>query len=141
MRADRCVIDSNVLIGALLSPTGKPRYVLDQLARDGSTLLFSNATFAELTVRQAKPKFDPYRTIEQMESFLDWLVELGEWVEPALHVDACRDSDDNKFLALALSGEADYLITGDADLLALDPFDGLPILKPAVFLAGRAGGE
>lgn len=138
MRADRCVVDSNVLISALLSPAGAPRCVLDQLAGAGSTLLFSNESFTELAVRLAKPKFDPYRTIEQMESFLDWLVELGEWVEPALQVEACRDNDDNKFLAIALSGEADCLITGDADLLVLDPFEGLPILKPATFLAANA---
>lgn len=135
MRADRLVVDSNVLISALLSPTGTPRYVLDQLAAEASTLLFSQESFAELAVRLAKPKFDPYRSIEQMASFLDWLAELGEWVEPALRIEACRDNDDDKFLAIALSGEAGCLITGDFDLLVLDPFENLPILTPARFLA------
>ncbi|MEX0708139.1 MAG: putative toxin-antitoxin system toxin component, PIN family [Woeseia sp.] len=138
MKADRLVVDSNVLISALLTPDGTPRRTLNQLAADGSTLLFSNATFAELAVRLSKPKFDPYRTAEQMDSFLDWLAELAEWVEPAFQVEACRDKDDNKFLAVALAGEAELLITGDADLLVLDPFEGLPILTPAGFLARQS---
>lgn len=137
MKADRLVVDSNVLISALLTPDGTPGRILNHLAADGSTLLFSNETFAELAVRLSKPKFDPYRTAEQMDSFLDWLADLGEWVEPAFQIEACRDNDDNKFLAVALSGEADLLITGDADLLVLDPFEGIPILTPAGFLARR----
>jgi hypothetical protein len=139
MKADRLVVDSNVLISALLSPSDPPRRLPNQLAEDGSILLFSNETFAELAVRLAKPKFDAYRTAEQMDAFLDWPAELGEWVEPAFQVEACRDSDDNKFLAVALSGEADVLITGDSDLLLLDPFEGLPILTPAGFLAKQPG--
>lgn len=139
MKAERLVVDSNVLISALFSPGGTPRRVLDRLAAEAAILLFSDETFAELVVRLSKPKFDPYRTFEQMESFLDWLAELGEWVEPTLGIEACRDTDDNKFLAVALSGEADCLITGDADLLVLDPFEGLPILTPAAFLSAVAG--
>jgi predicted nucleic acid-binding protein len=69
-----------------------------------------------------------------LNAFLDWLSQLGEWVEPVHHVAACRDPDDDKFLAVALSGDAACLITGDTDLLELDPFEGLPILTPAAFL-------
>jgi len=47
----------------------------------------------------------------------------------------CRDANDNKFLELALSGDADCLISGDDDLLVLSPFRGLPILKPKEFLS------
>jgi hypothetical protein len=61
--------------------------------------------------------------------------------EPSLEIEACRDKDDNKLLAVALSGETDCLITGDADLLALDPFEGLPILTPAAFLGATAAAE
>ena len=105
------------------------------MAANTAVLLFSDETFTELVTRLAKPKFDTYRTTRQMEAFLDWLAELGEWVAPALEIDACRDPDDNKFLAVALSGDADCLITGDADLLVLDPFEGLAIRSPAGFLA------
>lgn len=138
MKAERLVVDTNVLISALLVPTGTPRQVLNLLAADRAILLFCDDTFAELATRLAKPKFDAYRTTEQMEAFLDWLVELGEWVSPVLEIDACRDRDDNKFLALALSGTADCQITGDTDLLVLDPFEGLSIHSPARFLAERS---
>ena len=135
MKADRVVIDSNVLISALLLPRGTPRSVLVLLAERNATLLFSDNTFTELTTRLAKPKFDPYRTPEQLETYLDWLTELGEWVVPNLEVDACWDADDNKFLSLAISGEADCLISGDKDLKVLHPFEGIPIHTPADFLA------
>jgi predicted nucleic acid-binding protein len=72
---------------------------------------------------------------------LDWLSQLGEWVEPVHDVAACRDLDDNKFLAVALSGDAGCLITGDTELLELDPFEGLPILTPTAFLRDQAPGE
>jgi predicted nucleic acid-binding protein len=49
-------------------------------------------------------------------------------------VTACRDPDDNKLLEIAVVGRADCLVTGDQDLLILDPFQGIPILTPAGFL-------
>lgn len=134
MKADRVVLDSNVLISALLSPVGAPRRVLDRLAHAYATLLFSDSTFAELAQRIARPKFDRYRSAEQMSAYLDWLIELSEWVNTLDEVEACRDPDDNKFLGVALAGKADILITGDTDLLVLDPFEGLPIISPAQFL-------
>lgn len=139
MKADRVVVDSNVLISALLSPAGTPRRVLDRLAAASATLLFSDPTFAELAERVAHPRFDRYRSIEQMSAWLDWLVDLSEWVHSWEEITACRDPDDNKFLAVALAGEADVLITGDADLLVLDPFEGLPIVSPRRFLRGITG--
>ncbi|HEX5313642.1 MAG TPA: putative toxin-antitoxin system toxin component, PIN family [Gammaproteobacteria bacterium] len=139
MRADRVVLDSNVLISALLSPNGSPRRAFEHLAKTSAALLFSDETFAELAGRIALPKFDRYRSIAQMNDCLDWLVELSEWVHPGIAVVACRDSRDDKFLTVALGGEADILITGDADLLVFDPFEGLPIVSPAKFLKGEAG--
>jgi predicted nucleic acid-binding protein len=54
-------------------------------------------------------------------------------IEQSVHV--CRDPRDNKFLELAVGGGASFVISGDADLLALSPFRGIPILTPADFLA------
>jgi putative PIN family toxin of toxin-antitoxin system len=131
MKADRLVLDTNVLISALLSPGGEPRRLVEHLAVRSAILLFSNDTFRELAVRLAKPKFDRYRTREQMEQWLDWLSELAEWVHPPDDVKACRDPDDNGFLAVALYGEADAIVTGNQGLLVLHPFEGIPILTPA----------
>jgi uncharacterized protein len=49
-------------------------------------------------------------------------------------ITACRDPTDDKFLELAVSGDADLIVSGDADLLALDPFRGIPIITPAIYV-------
>lgn len=138
MKAERVVVDTNVLISAMLAPPGSAGGVLRHLAQHKATLLLSTATFLELATRLSRPKFDRYRTAEQADNFLDWLADAAEWVEPAIRIDACRDPDDNRFLELLIGGDADVLISGDSDLLQLDPFDGRPILRPADFLAAVA---
>jgi uncharacterized protein len=60
----------------------------------------------------------------------------GELVAITERVTACRDPKDNKFLELAVNGPADIIISGDDDLLVLDPFRNIPILTPTAF--GRA---
>ena len=137
MKAERAVVDSNVLISALLVSNSPPRQCLDQLASTGATLLFSDDTFTEVSLRLAKPKFDRYRSQKQLADFLSGLIDISEWVYPNIQISACRDDDDNKFLALAISGDADCIITGDADLLILNPFESIPILAPADYLRGN----
>ena len=134
MRVDRVVVDTNVLISALLAPGGKAAEVMRQLAASGATLLLSRVTFLELASRLARPKFDSYRTQEQMDRYLEWLAEMAEWVKPSIQISDCRDFDDNRFLEVLVAGEGDVLITGDSDLLDLDPFEGKAILTPAQFL-------
>jgi predicted nucleic acid-binding protein len=56
----------------------------------------------------------------------------------AERIAACRDPTDDKFLELAANGRADLIVSGDADLLALAPFRGIPIVVPAVFVQGVA---
>ncbi len=55
------------------------------------------------------------------------------WVEPFRRIRACRDPDDDRILECAVSARAQYVITGDADLLELDPFRGIRILSPSAF--------
>lgn len=137
MKADRVVVDTNVLISALLLPQGKAGEVMRQLAASGATVLLSRVTFLELATRLSRPKFDRYRTTEQMTRYLDWLADLAEWVKPSVSIFDCRDPDDNHFLEVLLAGEGDLLIAGDKDLLVLNPHEGRPIITPAAFLAGQ----
>lgn len=81
-----------------------------------------------------RAKFERYVTVAEREEFLAALVERASFVEPTEEVRACRDAKDNKFLELAISGRASYLISGDADLLALHPFRNIAIMTPADFL-------
>ena len=62
------------------------------------------------------------------------LVRIGEFIELAEKITVCRDPKDNKFLELAVAGNADCLITGDKDLLILNPFRGIKIISPSDFL-------
>ncbi|MEE4295588.1 MAG: putative toxin-antitoxin system toxin component, PIN family [Wenzhouxiangella sp.] len=136
MKAERVVVDTNVLISALLMPTGKPAELIRCLEKSGASLLFSRLTFLELASRLGGPKFDRYRTRQQMDRYLEWLADLAEWVKPSIRIEACRDPDDNRFLEVLVAGEGDVLITGDADLLVLNPFEGRPIVSPGEFLEG-----
>ncbi|MBD2777542.1 putative toxin-antitoxin system toxin component, PIN family [Iningainema sp. BLCCT55] len=58
---------------------------------------------------------------------------MANWVEVIEDISICRDPKDNKFLEVALGGSADYLVTGDNDLLVLSPFRGIPIITPVQF--------
>lgn len=72
-----------------------------------------------------------------------WLRDLlaaAELVTITERIVACRDPTDDKFLELAVNGRADVVVTGDADLLALDPFRGIPIVLPAGFVRLASGG-
>ncbi len=62
------------------------------------------------------------------------LVRIGEFIEPKIEFTECRDPKDNKFLELAVAGNADCIVTGDKDLLVLNPFRDTKIISPANFL-------
>jgi putative PIN family toxin of toxin-antitoxin system len=62
------------------------------------------------------------------------LLAGAELVTVRERIAVCRDPKDNKFLELAINGRADLIVSGDIDLLALDPFRGIPIVTPAGFV-------
>lgn len=135
MKAERLVIDSNVWIAALISPAGTARKLLDTVLDHDIDILMSESTFTELVSRLDRPKFDRYRDPESWNSFLTALVELALWHEDAgTATGTSRDVDDDKFLALAVTGQADAIISGDRDLLDLVSHEGIPILTAAQFL-------
>jgi len=135
MKADRLVIDSNVWIAALLAPKGTARRVINAVLERELTVLMSEATFTELVERLQRPKFDRYRDSQAWDLFLSELVELASWHEDSESATGvCRDVDDDKFLSLAVTGEADVLITGDGDLLELRSYSGIPVMTPAQFM-------
>lgn len=139
MKAERCVVDTNVLISALLQPSGRTAEVLRAIGAAGGVLLFSDETFAELQSRMLRPKFDRYIVPETRQRFLADLAGVAERVTITGAVRVCRDPDDDKLLETAIKGEADCVVTGDADLLALDPFDTVRVLTPRQFLDALPG--
>lgn len=127
------VIDTNVLISRLLVPRGIAAQAVDRALGCGM-LLASEATMGEIVSVLSRPKFDPYVSSHERQRFIALLGGITRIVPVTGKLQACRDPKDDKFLDVALAGAADAIITGDADLLALDPFHGVPILSPASFL-------
>ncbi|XWK87480.1 MAG: putative toxin-antitoxin system toxin component, PIN family [Phormidium sp.] len=134
MNEQRFVFDTNVLISALLFSQSKPRQALDK-AQDMGIVLLSNDVFLELETVLLRPKFERYITLEKRTEFLEELAETTLFIEPDEIINACRDPKDNKYLELAVSGQASCMITGNEDLLVLNPFRDIPILTVQLFLA------
>ena len=134
MRAERVVVDTNVLISAALLPNGAPRAAIDAVRRTGGSLVFSDQTIAELRTRLGRSKFDRYVTRADRALFLAQIEAVAEWVSITGAKLGCRDPDDDKVLETALMSAAECIITGDRDLLAMTPFRGIPVLEPRGFL-------
>lgn len=127
----RAVIDNNVLVSAAIIG-GVPRRALDWLVENG-TILVSLDALEELADVLGRKKFDRYLPEEQRLDFIHRYLEISELVRIDEPITACRDPKDDKFLELAVNGNADYVITGDRDLLVLSPFRGIGIVTPKDF--------
>lgn len=127
------VFDTNTLISRLLTLDGIPAKAVDRALASG-ILLVSEDTMNELAQVLDRPKFDPYVSREDRRRFIKLLGGVTRIVPIARRTHVCRDPKDDMFLDVALNGEAKAIITGDKDLLALDPFQGVRIVKPANFL-------
>ena len=131
---DRIAVDTNVLISRLLLPELVPGRAVRK-AVDTAQLLVSEATITELADVLGRAKFDPYLSIADRQEFIRLLGRVAEMVHIVRVVHVCRDPRDDRFLEVAVNGRADLIVTGDRDLLELDPFMGVTILSPAVYLA------
>ncbi len=95
----------------------------------------SDAILVELDNVLRRPKFNRYISEDERLQFLSKFVNDAMIVEVTEVVTDCRDSKDNKFLELAVSGGAGCIVSDDADLLVLHPFRGIPIVTPQVFVS------
>lgn len=129
----RTVIETGVVVSAILLPRAVPRQAFDVAAARGR-LLVSDETIAELDDVLRRPKFDKYVSETQRLEFLAALVRAAEVIDVVDVVTDCRDPRDNKFLELALSGRGSHIVSGDSDLLVLHPFREITVLTPQSFL-------
>ena len=127
------MIDTNVLASSILIKKSSSDFVLKK-ARSLGILLFSEATFQELQTTLSRSKFDRYVSLQVRSEFIFRLRLESELVDIVERVDLCRDEKDNKFLEVAINGKAEYLITGDNDLLVLRPFQDVKIMTINEFL-------
>ena len=134
----RVVLDANVIISALIRPDSMPGRIL-RVAVDGTTmrLVTSNPLFDELRAALEYPRLQRYLKMSKpdKEAFVILLEPIADPVRvtdrPAPAI--CRDPDDEPYLQTALAGRADYIVSGDGDLLDLKVVEHIPIVTPADF--------
>jgi len=129
----RLVFDTNIIISAMLFEGSKPSKAFSVGIKQG-VILFSSSTLSELEDVLWRKKFDPYISHEERKQFLSSFILHSTPVEINETVTECRDPKDNKFLELAVCGKADFIISGDKDLLILSPFRNIQILTPHNFI-------
>jgi len=133
----RLVVDTNVLVSILIRP-GKALSAFTDYLDQHAEFLYSTETLTELVDVLCRRKFSKYTTVEEVSAFVHWVASTGELVPVEAAATGSRDPKDNKFLALAVAGRADYLVSGDKDLLVLGQIGTVPIVTPVAFL-GKAG--
>ncbi len=132
----RVVFDTNIFLSYFLMRHGTIGRAVE-FVLDNGILLASSDTLAELTEKMTNSGFAKrYGTEMERMQFVERLRQVVTLVSVVSVVQASRDPDDDKFLALARDGRADCIVTGDKrDLLPLHPFQGIPILSAADFVA------
>lgn len=134
MTRERVVIDTNVLISSLFFTTSTPAQAVDK-AVTKAELIATTETLRELIGKLYSPKFDRYVRRERRDALLERVASLVEIIDVLQSIRASRDPKDDKFLEAAVNGRADVIVTGDKDLLDLNPFRGIAIVTPAAYLA------
>ncbi|MDQ2099196.1 MAG: putative toxin-antitoxin system toxin component, PIN family [Tychonema bourrellyi B0820] len=130
---NRFVVDTKVLISALLFKNSVPFRAIE-LAEKQGIILYSEATLNELEQVLNRKKFNKYLSLEDRQVFLLKFISASELVSITEKIAVCRDEKDHKFLELAVSGNANVIVTGDLDLLVLNPFQAVEIITPDIFI-------
>ena len=134
MARERVVIDTNVLISGLFSTTSTPAQAVEKAVTKGG-LVATLETLRELIEKLHSSKFDPYVRRDRRDALLERVASVVEIIDILQLIRASRDPKDDKFLEAAVNGRADVIVTGDKDLLDLNPFRGIAILSPADYIA------
>lgn len=126
----RVVLDTNIFISIL--KRGKLRRILDCWLDGKFDLVISNEIIEEMFRVLVRPKFK--FTAKEIEDLGSLIFERAIICNPTQKITICQDKDDNKFIECALKGEAQYIVSGDFDLLILKKFKNIEIISPAEFL-------
>jgi uncharacterized protein len=127
------VFDTNVIVSSLLFEHSKPAQAFNYALHHGEVLL-SSELLEELSDVLGRKKFDRFVTSEERDEFLETFVDRAILIDIIEKVQECRDPKDDKILELALNGQAQYIVSGDKDLLVLNPFRAVKIVTAEEFL-------
>ena len=130
----RLVLDTNQFVSGLIRPQGLQAQLLRRWKEGEISLIVSERLVAEIVRVLRRPYFrEKHRiTDEKIQALIELLCRYAEWVPGETRIDAIPDDpSDNKVLACAVEGEADYIVSGDRHLLKLRSYQGIPILRAA----------
>ena len=131
-KADRIIIDTNLWISFLITKNFKK--LDEKIKAKKIRICFSLEAIDEFLTVADRPKFRRHFSKADIEQLIDIFDVYGEVVEVKSKVDLCRDRKDNFLLSLSRDSQANYLITGDKDLLDLKTFEGTKIIKMSDYL-------
>jgi len=132
MKIKRIILDTNLWISFLIS---KKFNQIDKLIENKRIILiFSNELLEEFIDVVSRPKFKKYFSKKDIEKILEYFDHFGELVKVKSDVKICRDEKDNFLLNLSVDSNANYLITGDKDLLILEKIENTTILTFSEFI-------
>ena len=134
----RIVLDTNVIVSRFLSPAGAPAKVLDLWKKKGYfDVVVSEEILQEYARALTYPHIQARHQIpaREIETNIHTFSDIAILVVPTEQITIVKDDpDDNTFIACALAGNAEYIVSGDRDLLTVRTYKGIRILTPATFL-------
>ena len=127
----KVVIDTNIWISYLLG--GLLQRIDEKILSKEIKAVVSDESLKELSEVLSRPRFKNIFTAKRIKELFSLLDSYAIVVSPSQKVNVCRDGKDNFLLEVALEGEADYVVTGDEDLLVINTFQSTKIIRPKEF--------
>jgi len=132
MKSNKIILDTNLWVSFLIT---KKFSQLDELIENKKiTLIFSEELISEFFEVVSRPKFEKYFSKKDLEKILNYFDQFGKLIEVKSDIQLCRDEKDNFLLNLSIDSNADYLVTGDNDLLILGKIEQTKILNFTEFI-------
>ena len=132
----KAVIDTNVLVSSLIGRTkSNPKEIIDRFKKDRFFLVLSPPILKELEEVLKESEFKSIINEDEADILICLIRIKGLFVIPVHKVNICRDIHDNKILEAASKADANFIVTGDKDLLTLKSFQNIPIVSPKEFLS------
>ena len=136
----KIVVDANLFASALIKPDSNPGKILELIRQNQVELIISPAIIKAIKRILLYPKIKKYhqKTDQELDRYFDDLLIFAWVVEGQAEIDVIKaDPTDNKYLACALEGEADYIVSGDRHLLNVGLHQGIRIMNAKAFLDMR----
>lgn len=130
----RAVLDTNVFFSGIFFSHGTPAKLLDQWRLHRFEIVVSKPIYREIVKTSKKIQRRTRIETKVFESAKSLILKYGSWVEFSPQAKVCRDPKDNSILDTGHFGKADFILSGDKDLLVLKKYKGIPIISPKEFL-------